>query len=108
MARNWRLNVGLDTTTRNSSKIHWQRFDDPPPHDAVNRRDRAALDDRDEGGSMRVVQPGRLPRRLAINQPVWPVHFELDHPVANDLKRHPANLRRLGACRAFVNRRQRQ
>ena len=34
--------------------------------------------------------------------------IELDHPVANDLERHPANLRRFGARRAFVNRRQRQ
>ena len=32
---------------------------------------------------------------------------ELHDPIANDLKRHPADLRRLGACRAFVNRRQR-
>ena len=44
-------------------------IDDPPPHDAVNRRDRTALDDRSDGGSMGAIQPGRLARRLAINQP---------------------------------------
>src|SRR6476469_8817816 len=31
---------------------------------------------------------------------------ELHHPIANDLERHPADLRRLGPARAVVNRRQ--
>jgi hypothetical protein len=30
-------------------------INDPAPHDAVNRRDRAALDDRGQRGSMRVA-----------------------------------------------------
>src|SRR5580693_6692191 len=33
---------------------------------------------------------------------------ELHHPIANDLERHPADLRRLRPARAFVNRGQRQ
>ena len=41
------------------------KIDDPPAHDPVNRRDWAALDDRGERGAMRLVQPRRLPRRLA-------------------------------------------
>ena len=45
-------------------------IDDPPAHNPVNRRNWAALDDRDKRGAMRVVQPRRLPRRLAINQAV--------------------------------------
>jgi hypothetical protein len=46
--------------------------------------------------------------RLAINQAVRPMSVELEHPIANNLKRHAANLRRLGARRAFANRRQSQ
>src|ERR1700727_2284588 len=56
----------------------------------------------------RVVKPGWLSRRLAVDQALRPLGVELHHPVANDLKRHPADLRRLGAPRAFVNRRQSQ
>ena len=36
------------------------------------------------------------------------MRVELQHPVADDLQRHPADLRRLGPRRAIVNRRQRQ
>jgi hypothetical protein len=57
---------------------------------------------------MRVVQPRGLPRRLAINQAVRALRVELDHPVANDLQPNGADLRRLGAARAVVNRRKGQ
>src|SRR5271154_1009527 len=82
--------------------------DDPPSYDAMSGRDRAALDDRCQRGSVRIVQPRRLSRRLAIDQAVRPERVELEHPIANDLKRHTANLRRLSASCAFVNRRQSQ
>jgi hypothetical protein len=49
-------------------------IDDPRAHDPVNRRDRAALDDRGIRGAMCLVQPRRLSRRPAINQPVRPEH----------------------------------
>ena len=80
-------------------------IDDPPAHDPMNRRDRAALDDRGERGAVGAVQPGSLSGRLAINQAFRAMGVELHHPIANDLKPHPADLRRLGAPRAFVNRR---
>jgi hypothetical protein len=83
-------------------------IDDPPSHDAMNSRDRAALDDCDQGGAMAVVQPRLLSRRLAIDQAVRPVSVEPEHPIANDLKRHTANLRRLGARRSVVDRRKSQ
>src|SRR5580693_2853305 len=82
--------------------------DDPPSYDAMSGRNRAALDDRCQRGSVCIVQPRRLSRRLAIDQAVRPERVELEHPIANDLKRHTANLRRLGASCAFVNRRQSQ
>src|SRR5271167_3797053 len=83
-------------------------IDDSPANHPMNRRDRAALDDRGERGAVRAVQPRSPSGRLAINQPVWPMRIELEHPVADDLKRHPADLRRLAARGAFVNRRQSQ
>ena len=46
---------------------------------------------------MHVVQPRRLPRRLAINQAVRALRVELDHPVANDLQPDAPDLRRLSA-----------
>jgi hypothetical protein len=83
-------------------------IDDPPAHDAVNRRDWTALDDRRQRRAVLIVQPRRLSRSLAIEQTLGPIGVEFDHPIANDLNRHAANLRRLGACRPVVNRRQRQ
>src|SRR5271165_1064552 len=47
-------------------------IDNPPSHDAVNGRDRSALDDRRQRSAMRIVQPRRLSRRLAIDQAVRP------------------------------------
>jgi hypothetical protein len=78
------------------------KIDDPPAHDPMNRRNRAAFDDRGERRPMRVVKPGWLSRRLAVDQALRSMGVELHHPIANDLKRHPADLRRLGAPRAFV------
>ena len=74
----------------------------------MHGRDRAALEYRGERGAVRAVQTRRLSGRLAINQPFRPMGVELHHPIANDLERHPADLRRLGPARAVVNRRQRQ
>ena len=83
-------------------------IDNSPTHDAVDRRRRPALNDRGESRSMRVVEPGWLPRRFAVDQAVRAVRVELHHPVANDLQRHAADLRRFGSRRPVVNRRQRQ
>src|SRR6204780_490094 len=83
-------------------------IDDPPAHDPVNRRNWAALDDRGERGAMRVVQPRRLPRRLANDQALRALRLELDHPGANHLQPEAPDLRRLGAARAVVNRRKGQ
>ena len=84
------------------------KIDDPPSHDTMRRRNRTALDDRRQGGALFVVQARRRSRRLAIDQALGAVRIELQHPVADDLQRHPADLRRLGPRRAFVDRRQRQ
>jgi hypothetical protein len=41
-------------------------IDDPPAHDAVNRWNRATLDDRRQCGSMVVIQARLRSRRFAI------------------------------------------
>ena len=43
-------------------------IDDPPPHEPMNSRDWAALDDRGKGGSVRVVETRRLSRSLPVDQ----------------------------------------
>ena len=108
----WRAIPGsmsaVATTTRNSSRHPLAEIDDPPAHDAMHGRDRAPLEYRGERGAVRAVQTRPLSGRLAINQPFRSMGVELHHPIANDLERHPADLRRLGPARAFVNCRQRQ
>jgi len=83
-------------------------IDNSPTHDAVDRRRRPALNDRGESRSMRVVEPGWLPRRFAVDQAVRAVRVELHHPIPDDLQADPAELRRFGSRRPVVNRRQRQ
>ena len=82
--------------------------DDAPAHDAVDRRRRALLDDVDQSGALLIVEERRLHRRLAVHETFGPQRVEAQDPVADDLERHPADLGRLAARRAVVNRRQRQ
>jgi len=79
------------------------KVDDPPAHDAMDRRRWTVLDDARERGAMLVLQKRRLARRFTINKPIRAVGVETKNPVANDLKRHPADLRRFAACRPVVN-----
>ena len=74
------------------------KVDDPPTHDAMDRRLWAVLDDARERGAMFVLEKGRLPRRFTIDKAIRAVGVETKHPVANDLKRHAADLRRFAAC----------
>lgn len=55
---------------------------------------------------MRLVQTRRLTRRLAVA--VRAIRVELQHPVPDDLSRHPTDLRRLGTRGSVMNRRERQ
>ena len=90
------LNVCLATTTRNSSKIHWQRS-------TIRQRTTPCTAGIGPLSSIAAsaarCAPFRphdgCPGRLAINQPFRPMGVELHHPIANDLERHPADLRRL-------------
>src|ERR1700733_11636382 len=108
MARNSRLNVCLATTTRNSSKIHWQRSTirqrTTPCTAGIGPLSSIAA------GAARgaPVRRGGRPGGLPSTSPPRPRGFNLHPPIANDRGRPPADLRRLGPARAVVNRRQRQ
>ena len=88
MARNSRLIVCLATTTRNSSKIRWQRS-------TIRQRTTPGtagigpLSSIGERDAVRAVQDDGRPGRLAINQPFRPLGVELHHPIMNDLSVTP-------------------
>src|SRR5689334_2944477 len=83
-------------------------IDDAPAHDAMHRRYRPALDRRYQPPPMNGVQTRRLTRRLAVDQSIRAIGVELQHPVPDDLSRHPANLCGLGTRRPVIDGRQRQ
>jgi hypothetical protein len=74
----------------------------------MDRRDRAAVDLRGQRPAMRLGQPRRRARRLAVAQPIRPLGVEPDHPVAHDLQRDAAEPRRLRAAATIVDHRQGQ
>src|SRR5947209_9535785 len=74
----------------------------------MHRRYRPALDRRCQRRPMSFVQTRRLTRRLAIDQSIRAIRVELQHPVPDDLSRHPTNFRRLGTRRPLIDCRKRQ
>src|SRR6478736_7720637 len=103
MARSSRLSVCLAITMRNSSKILCQ-IDQPPTHHAVDCRNRPTLDHAGDGLALDVVELGRLPRRLSVQQTVRAPLVEVQHPISDDLKPDTANHRRLSTRRAVIDR----
>ena len=69
MARSSRLSVCLAIVMRNSSKIHCARSISRQ-RTTVHSRNRATLDDADDGLALDVVELGRLARRLAVQEAV--------------------------------------
>ena len=53
-----------------------REIDQPPAHDAMDRRDRAAFDDPGDRLALGGIELGGLPRRLHIEQTVGPVRVE--------------------------------
>jgi hypothetical protein len=80
----------------------------PPAHHLMGRRDRAALDDRGQGLTLRFIEVGCLARRLAVDQTGWPPGVETQHPVAHGLQAHIRGPGRVGAGAPVINRRKRQ
>ena len=56
-----------------------------------------------DGLALDVVELGRLPRRLSVQQTVRAPLVEVQHPISDDLKPDTANHRRLSARRAIIN-----
>ena len=84
------------------------KIDDAPADHTVNGRNGAAVDRRRQRNPMPPVEQRWLSRCLAIYQTPWPVCIEPQHPVPDDLPRHPAHLGCLGARRPVVDGCERQ
>src|SRR6478735_1108179 len=84
------------------------QIDQTPTHHPVHRRDRAIIDARHQGRSMRVGEPRGLARRLAVDQTHRAMSIELHDPVPHDLPRDPADPGGFGPACPIVDGRQRQ
>jgi hypothetical protein len=80
-----------------------RQIDQPPAHDAMDRRRRPFFNHFHQRRVVRVIEFWRLAGGLPINQSVGAMGVELHHPVAHDLQRHIADLLRLGAHGAVIN-----
>ncbi len=84
------------------------KIDDSPTHDAMDHRCWTVLDHFHQRRAVRVIEFWRLAGSLAINEAIGAMGVELHHPVAHDLQRHIADLCRLGAHGALINRGERE
>src|SRR4029079_8596219 len=104
MARISRLSVCLAIAMRNSSKIHCAR--------SISRQRTTPWTAGigplsimpSMARSLDVVELGRLPRRLSVQQTVRAPLVEVQHPISDDLKPDTANHRRLSTRRAVIDR----
>ena len=85
-----------------------RQIDEPPAHHPVRRRDRARLDSLRQGLALGGIEQRRLAGRLAVDQPRRARGIERQHPVAHRRQSYAADLGRLAARAAVVDRRQRQ
>jgi hypothetical protein len=80
----------------------------PPAHHAVDCRNRPLRHDPREKSLVGVVKLGWNARRRDIDETVWPLLVEADHPVPQRLAIHPANRRRAFPRGPIEHRRNRQ
>src|ERR1019366_2989986 len=73
-----------------------RKIDQPPAHDTVDRRDRAALDHPHNRLALHIIEPRGLAWRFTVKQAGSPPRIEPHHPAPNDLQRHATKPRRLG------------
>jgi len=83
-------------------------IDEPPAHDAVNRRDWTLLDHLGERHPVGVFELRRLAWRLLIDETAGAMGVELHDPVTHNLQCHAADFRSLDARRPLVDRSQSQ
>nr|WP_240339125.1 hypothetical protein [Novosphingobium sp. BW1] len=70
-----------------------RQVDQPPAHEAMDRRARPALDRLDQCASLRIIEDRCLAWGLTVQQPVRTAVIETDYPVADDLKGDTPNPR---------------
>jgi hypothetical protein len=83
-------------------------IDDAPTHNAMNRGRRTALHRRRQRRPLRRVEDRRPARRSSVDEAARPLGVEPDHPIANDLQRHPGKLGRFRAGSPIIDGRQSQ
>src|SRR4029077_120134 len=74
----------------------------------MDRRDRAVLDHQHNGLALGIIEPRGLAWRFAVKQAVRTACVEPQHPIPDDLKPDPADLRCLRALRTVIDRRKSQ
>src|SRR5262249_52920423 len=79
------------------------QIDQPPAHHAGERRDRTFFDHGGKCWAVAVVELGWLPGRFAVQETIRPSCVEAYHPVTDDLKAAPADLRCLRACPTVID-----
>lgn len=85
-----------------------RQVDQPPAHNSMDRRDRAAFNDVRKSLTLGIIQQAGLARGFAVKEAVGATGIEPHDPVAHDLQAHPADARGIAAAPAVVNFRQRQ
>src|SRR3546814_20534987 len=70
------------------------QVDQPPANDAMDRRDRAALNRFNERPALVVIEPRPGAGSFAVKQPIRAAIIEANHPVAHDLQAPIADPRR--------------
>ena len=83
-------------------------IDQPPAHDPMDRRDRAAFDYLGKRPLLHISKSGPGPQSLSIQQTRRAKGIEPHHPVPHDLQTYPADPRRRGSGAAVVYLGQRQ
>ena len=82
------------------------QIDEPPAHHPVDGRDRALIEARHQGRSMRLGEPRGLAGWLVVDQTTRALRVERQDPVADDLQRDPADPGCLGSGGTLIDRRQ--
>ena len=96
-------NGGLVKRDRKFLMEPLRQIDQPPAHHPVDGRDRAALDNIDQGLALRIAQPRTRARRLATQQSIRSRDIEPDHSVPHNLKPDAADPGRRAPATAIVN-----
>ena len=80
----------------------------PPAHNPIDRWDRTALDDRQKGLALGIIELGPVTGCLVIHKRIWATGIEPYNPIAHDFQTNAANLCSIAPTVAILNLSQRQ